>query len=124
MGKYDPAPTFAAGLIRSARDIAELTQAELAERAGITQQAVSAYETGRMDPTLGTLVKLIGAAGLEMRVRLVPKDYHDESLQAFIESLTPTEQAALETQRRDRVADARLRRDRVADARLRRVRGR
>ncbi len=47
MGKYDPAPTFAAGLIRSARDMANLTQAGLAELAGMTQQAISAYETGR-----------------------------------------------------------------------------
>lgn len=110
MGKYDAAPTFAAGLIRNARDIAGLTQAELAGRAGVTQQAVSAYETGRMDPTLDTLTKLIAAAGLEMRVRLVPKDYHDESLQAFLESLPPARQAELETQRRDRASAARLRR--------------
>jgi transcriptional regulator with XRE-family HTH domain len=110
MSKYDPAPTFAAGLIRSARDMAGLTQAELAARAGVTQQAVSAYETGRMDPTLDTLTNLIDAAGLEMRVRLVPKDYHDESLQAFLESLPPAQQAELEAQRRDRAAAARLRR--------------
>ncbi len=110
MSKFDPAPTFAAGLIRSARDIAELTQAELAAHAGVTQQAVSAYETGRMDPTVDTLVRLIEAAGLEMRVRLVEKDYHDESLQAFIESLPAEQRAELESQRLERAAAARLRR--------------
>lgn len=110
MGKYDPAPTFAAGLIRSARDMADLTQAELAELAGVTQQAISAYETGRMDPTLATLTKLIEAAGLELRVRLVPRDYHDESLAAFMESLPASRRAELEAKRRDRAATARLRR--------------
>ncbi|MCP3973950.1 MAG: helix-turn-helix transcriptional regulator [bacterium] len=110
MGKYDPAPTFAAGLIRSARDLAGLTQSELAARAGVTQQAISAYETGRMDPTLDTLTKLIEAAGLEMRVRLVPRDYHDESLQAFVESLPAAQQAEIEEQRHRRAEAARLRR--------------
>ena len=110
MGKYDPAPTYAAGLIRTARDMAGLTQAELAESAGMTQQAVSAYETGRMDPTVQTLLKLIEAADLELRVRLVERDYHDESLQAFLDSLPAAKQAELERARRDRAADARLRR--------------
>lgn len=110
MGKYDPASTFAAGLIRSARDIADLTQAELAERAGVSQQAVSAYETGRMDPTVETLIRLIDAAGLEIRVRLVEKDYHDESLAAFLDSLPPNQRAELESQRTARAAAARLRR--------------
>lgn len=110
MGKYDPAPTFAAGLIRTARDMANLTQAGLAELAGVTQQAISAYETGRMDPTVATLTKLVEAAGLELRVRLVPRDYHDESLEAFMESLPAARRAELEAQRRDRAEAARLQR--------------
>lgn len=110
MGKFDPAPTFAAGLIRSARDIADLTQSELALRAGVTQQAISAYETGRMDPTLETLTRLVEAAGLEMRVRLVPKDRHDEGVKAFMDSLPPAAQAEIERHRRGRVEKARLRR--------------
>lgn len=114
MGKYDPAPTFAAGLIRTARDMADLTQAGLAERAGVAQQAISAYETGRKEPTLSTLDRLISAAGLELRVRLVPRDYHDEGLEAFLESLPPAQRAKIESQGRDRVARARLRRVRGA----------
>ena len=110
MGKYDPAPTYAAGLIRTARDMAELTQTGLAERAGITQQAVSAYETGRMDPTFETLTRLIQAAGLELRVRLVPRDFHDDSLEAFLESLPPARRAELEAQRNQRSEAARLNR--------------
>ena len=110
MGKYDPAPTYAAGLIRTARDMANLTQAGLAERAGVTQQAISAYETGRMDPTFATLTRLVEAAGLELRVRLVPRDYHDEGLDAFLESLPAARRTELEAQRRERAEAARLQR--------------
>lgn len=110
MGKFDPAPTFAAGLIRTARDMAGLTQAELAEQAGVTQQAISAYETGRMDPTFATLTKLVAAAGLELRVQLVPRDRHDEGLEAFMESLPAVRRAEIEAQRRQRAEAARLQR--------------
>ena len=110
MGKYDPAPTFAAGLIRTARDMASLTQGELAEQAGVTQQAISAYETGRRDPTLTTLTKLVEAAGLVLRVRLVPRDYHDEGLEAFMQSLPLSRRAEIEAGRQQRAQEARLRR--------------
>ncbi|HLE38692.1 MAG TPA: helix-turn-helix transcriptional regulator [Acidimicrobiia bacterium] len=114
MGKYDAAPTVAAGLIRTGRDRAGLTQSELAEQAGITQQAISAYETGRTEPTLPTLMHILAAAGLELRMHLSPVEGHDESLEAFLESLPPAKRAAL----------ARERMERAGAARLRRVRGR
>ena len=110
MGKYDPAPTLAAGLVRTARDRAGLTQQQLAERAGVTQQAISAYETGRQDPRLQTLIGLLAAAGFEMRIQLTRLDGHDESLDQFLASLPPTQRAELQEQRRKRAADARLRR--------------
>ena len=114
MGKYDPAPTVAAGLVRLARSKTQLTQTELAERAGVSQQTVSAYETGRMDPTLSSLERLIAAAGLEMRIHLKPRNDHDSSLEAYLETL-PTDVRA-ETERRQR--------ERVDKARLERIRGR
>lgn len=40
-----------------------MTQAELAAVAGVTQSVISAYETGRRDPTIGTLERLISATG-------------------------------------------------------------
>ncbi|MEK7251841.1 MAG: helix-turn-helix transcriptional regulator [Actinomycetota bacterium] len=110
MGKYDAAPTVAAGLIRTARDRAELTQGELAEQAGITQQAISAYETGRIEPTLPTLMRILAAAGFETRIHLSPLEDHDHSLEVFLKSLPPAKQAALGRQRRERAASARLRR--------------
>jgi len=87
MGKFDPAPTLAAALLRLARDEADMTQTELAAAAGVSQQAISAYETGRKEPTLPTLQRLLGAAGLEMRVHLEPIDNHDSTLEAFIQAL-------------------------------------
>jgi transcriptional regulator with XRE-family HTH domain len=110
MGKYDPAPTLAAGLLRTARDKADMTQAELAAAAGVTQQAVSAYETGRKEPTMPTLQRLLAAAGYEMRIRLEPLDDHDASLETLMAALPPTRRAELEAATRERAAAARLRR--------------
>ena len=109
MGKFDPAPTIAAGLLRMARSRAGLTQHELGAVAGVTQQAISAYETGRRDPTVGTLQKLLAAAGLEMRIHLAPIDSHDAALKQFIDSLPPQRRAELESERRERASRARLR---------------
>jgi transcriptional regulator with XRE-family HTH domain len=110
MGKYDPAPTVAAGLVRLARSKSGLTQAELAERAGVSQQTVSAYETGRMDPTVTTLLKLVEAAGLELRFQLESADNHDASLERYLDSLDPETRELLERRQRERVDAARLER--------------
>ncbi|HET7847208.1 MAG TPA: helix-turn-helix transcriptional regulator [Acidimicrobiia bacterium] len=110
MGKYDSAPTLAAGLIRLARDKARLTQGQLAERAEMSQQAVSAYETGRKEPTLPTLQRLVAAAGFEMRIHLAPSDDHDVSVERFVESLTPEVKSRLERSQRHRLEQARLNR--------------
>ncbi|MFQ5523053.1 MAG: helix-turn-helix domain-containing protein [Acidimicrobiia bacterium] len=110
MGKYDPAPTVAGGLVRLARIKAGLTQTDLAQRAGVSQQAISAYETGRKEPTLPTLLRLIGATGYELRFRLEPADDHDASLEAYLETLTPDRRAEIEREQRRRVEEARLKR--------------
>ncbi|MDK1017611.1 MAG: helix-turn-helix transcriptional regulator [Actinomycetota bacterium] len=112
MGKFDPAPTLAAGLLRLARDKAGMTQADLAAEAGVSQQAISAYETGRKEPTLPTLQRLLAAAGLEMRIRLEPLDYHDNTLEAFMQTLPPAQRAELAERSRIRVEAERLRRAR------------
>jgi transcriptional regulator with XRE-family HTH domain len=110
MGKYDVAPTMAAGLVRLARDTAGMTQAQLAAAAGVTQQSISAYETGRKEPTLPTLKRMLAAAGLEMRIRLEPIDRHDEVLRSTLEALPLEARAELEQSSRERAAAARLRR--------------
>ncbi len=65
------APDSLAGdLLRLARVKVGLTQAQLADRAGVAQSLISAYENGRRQPTLPTLKRLLAAAGLELRTRL------------------------------------------------------
>jgi transcriptional regulator with XRE-family HTH domain len=108
VGKYDSAPTVASGLLRLARDKAGLTQRELASLAGVSQQAISAYETGRKEPTFATVERLLAAAGFEMRVRLEPLDDHDRSVDAFVQSLPEEARADLEKSRRERAEEARL----------------
>ncbi len=51
-----------------ARRRAGLTQAELARRAATSQATVSAYESGRKEPSVATLVRLLAAAGAHLEV--------------------------------------------------------
>ena len=55
-------------LIRSARHAAGITQMEVAERAGTTQPAVAAYESGARTPSLTTLMRLLGACEHDVEV--------------------------------------------------------
>ena len=59
-------------LVREARSRAGLTQRELAARAGTSQSVVARIEAGQTRPGSGTLRRLLEAAGLELRVELVP----------------------------------------------------
>lgn len=110
MGKYDQAPTMAAGLIRLARSKADLTQAQLGEAAGVDQQAISAYETGRREPTMPTLTRILAAAGFEMRIQLAPIDDHDDSILQYLKSLPADTRVEIERAARERAESARLRR--------------
>lgn len=93
-------------LIRIARRQAGLTQQTLAERAGTSQAAVSAYESGRRSPSVDTLCRLLAAAGYEVRMRLAAPDTHAPAL-AAAEELLPQDQVDrqryLERQRVERV---------------------
>lgn len=57
-----------------ARQKADLSQVQLAERARVPQSAISAYERGVRQPTLPTLFRLLAAAGLDLRLRLAAPD--------------------------------------------------
>jgi transcriptional regulator with XRE-family HTH domain len=52
-------------LIREARRLGGLTQAELARRLGTTQSAVSNWERGRDTPRVDTLARILEACGFE-----------------------------------------------------------
>lgn len=54
--------------IREARRRAGLSQAELARRAGTSQATLSAYESGRKEPTVATFDRLLAAAGARLTV--------------------------------------------------------
>jgi putative transcriptional regulator len=48
------------------RALADLTQAELAARAGVTRKSVNAIETGRMVPSVLLALKLAEALGVRL----------------------------------------------------------
>jgi transcriptional regulator with XRE-family HTH domain len=89
---------IAGNLLRDARRRLGLTQAQFAERVSLTQSKVSEYESGRRQPTLATVVRLIEAAGLELRLNLSDRDRHDEVLAASL-ALAPQAQAGWEADR-------------------------
>jgi predicted nucleotidyltransferase/DNA-binding XRE family transcriptional regulator len=61
-----------ATLLREARTRAALSQSDLARRAGIAQSVVSAYESGRREPSLSTLRRLVAATGHHLTLELEP----------------------------------------------------
>ena len=66
-GRRGPPPerlAFAANLQR-ARHAAGLTQAELAERSGVSQPHISQLESGTWEPRLTTIMALATALGVE-----------------------------------------------------------
>ena len=95
------APSPAAGLLQLARRKAGLSQSKLAARAEVPATMISAYERGQRDPTLGTLLRLVRAAGFELRLRLEPADPHDEVLDALERARSPRERT-----RREKMAEA------------------
>lgn len=87
----EPFYGVAASLIWQARTQAGLSQAALAERAGMSQPHIAAYERGRREPTLPVLMSLLAAAGFDLRTRLAPRDTHDEDLAAWEQTLAEDE---------------------------------
>ncbi len=81
--------TWAGNLIKLARHDGGLSQRELAERAGTSQAAIAAYESGRRSPSLATLVRIVRAAGQDLRIQVVPYDDHDDVMAAYEASLPP-----------------------------------
>lgn len=62
---------FAANLQR-ARQAAGLTQAELADKSGVSQPHISALESGTWEPRLATIMQLARALGVEPGALLPP----------------------------------------------------
>ena len=71
--------------IRSARRRAGLTQSQLARRSGTSQATLSAYETGRKDPSVATLSRILGAAGARLTVEPGPFATNGRTLEQVVE---------------------------------------
>ena len=55
--------SMASRMLKHARARAGLTQRELAAKAGIPQETIARIETGRVDPRVGTLDRLLEGCG-------------------------------------------------------------
>jgi uncharacterized protein len=62
--------SVAARLLRKARLRAQLSQTELARRAGVAQSVISAYESGHREPSLATLTRMVEATGHTIKLDL------------------------------------------------------
>jgi transcriptional regulator with XRE-family HTH domain len=78
-------------LIREARRLAGLTQAELAERLGTAQSAVSNWERGRDTPRVDTLARVLEACGFEADMTFRRHDDVDRAQIRQNLALTPAE---------------------------------
>ena len=68
----------AALIIRTARARSKLSLRALATRAGTSHATLSAYENGRVDPTIDVLSRIVAAAGWSLETNLLgsPLDLH------------------------------------------------
>ena len=87
--------TVAGALLLSARRRLSLSQTASANLLGIAQPTLSAYESGRRQPTLPTLLRLLDRAGLDLRMELIGQDHHDQVLAEWERSLDEPERERL-----------------------------
>ena len=59
-------------VLRDARTRARLSQADVARRSGVAQSVISAYESGRREPGVQTLARLVEATGHQLALDVVP----------------------------------------------------
>src|SRR5688572_18024481 len=107
-----------ARLLAEARQRAGLSQRELAARAGTSQPAIARLERGDADPRLGTLERVVAAAGFEIRAELTPRVAGDPVVEAYKRDVDRT----LLRANLDQSVDARLRRLDAASASIEELR--
>jgi transcriptional regulator with XRE-family HTH domain len=82
---HSPSSLGVGELVLSARESSGLSQRGLATRAGTSQNAVTAIETGNRLPTISSLMRLVEASGLELVVGLRrPAARHPVALGALV----------------------------------------
>lgn len=57
-----------------------LTQGELAERAGISVNSVRLYESGKVIPKIGTIIKIADVFGMSLNDFMLDDSYSEESI--------------------------------------------
>ena len=65
---------WSAILIREARLRAGLTQQQLADRSGRKRSVIARWERGVIEPSLETLLEIIGVCGFDLPLELAPRD--------------------------------------------------
>lgn len=83
--------TGAADWVRELRDRHGLSQAQLAYRAGTSQQALSRIEAGRSSPSIALLERLAAACGEELQLRSQPRSVPFDPEQLATEVSDPIE---------------------------------
>lgn len=77
-------PAYQLACLRIAKG---LTQAELAEKAGVRQPNIARLESGKHQPTLELLRRVAAALGYKLDVRFIPAE--DGQAEPCIESASP-----------------------------------
>ena len=72
----------ARALIKLRLDL-NLTQQELARKAGVPQSVIARLESGKHSPSLRSLEKISNRLGLQVKLDLVPKTTKAEDIPAF-----------------------------------------
>ena len=88
----------AGSLLHLARTRLGLSQTAFADLLGIAQPTLSAYESGRRQPTLPTLMGMLARAGMELRLELADLDNHDAVLAEWEQSLDDATNGRLRSQ--------------------------
>ena len=83
-----------ASIVREARRRAGLTQAKLAEKAGVPQSTVGRIESGARTPSVELVERLVRAAGLEVTVSLSEPDPGTDSMFERTLRRTPAQRLA------------------------------
>jgi transcriptional regulator with XRE-family HTH domain len=93
-------PTTASAFLQLARLEAGLSQRKLAERAGVAQSEIARIESGKREPSIPVLQKILAGTGMELRFRLEKLDEHDRVLAARHATRSKDEKAAVERRHR------------------------
>jgi transcriptional regulator with XRE-family HTH domain len=97
----DDTDQVAGGVLRDLRRCTGLTQRQVSDLAEVPPSVLRAYEAGTRQPSLGELIRIVEAAGLELRLHLDTRDRHDELL---AKRTDPDLMRALAAEERERVA--------------------